>query len=85
MTSQDIFAVVSETICEETRFLDIASINVMTTANEVPGWDSLAHVRIMLGIEMELDITIPIEDTYKANTVGDLVTLVNQFTKSESL
>ena len=80
MTSDEIFAIVSDSICEETRLSDISSINELTTANEVPGWDSLAHVRIMLGIEMELDITIPIEDTYKADTVGDLVTLVARFT-----
>lgn len=85
MTSQDIFTVVRESICEETQFPDVGGINAMTTANEVPGWDSLAHVRIMLGIEMELDITIPMEHTYKADTVGDLVTLVTHFTKNNSL
>lgn len=85
MTSQDVFAVVRESICEETRFPDAEKITATTTANEVPGWDSLAHVRIMLGIEMELDITIPIEDTYKADTVGDLVTLATQFTKTNNV
>lgn len=82
--SQDIFAVVGESICEETRFPDVTKISATTTANEVPGWDSLAHVRIMLGIEMELDITIPTELTYEAKTVGDLVDLVTEISKRTS-
>ncbi len=64
------------TICEETRFENPVQITVATTAREIPGWDSLAHVRIVLGIEMELEIEVPIDLTYSTESVGELVQLV---------
>lgn len=76
MTHNEIMEIVVSSICEETKYSDTARICATTTANDVPGWDSLAHVRIMLGIEMELDIEVPIEATYTAETVGDLAKLV---------
>ena len=76
MTQNEIGVIVIGSICEEAKCSDPSQITFTTTSSEVPGWDSLAHVRIMLGIEMELDIEIPIEATYRAATVGELVELV---------
>ena len=46
------------------------------TANDIPGWDSLAHVRIVMNVEDRTDGVIEISDTYKAATVGDLRDIV---------
>lgn len=75
MTRTEILEVVRASICEETPVEDAESITEATTASQVPGWDSLAHVRIMLNIEMELDLEVPIESTYKTRDIGDLVSL----------
>lgn len=75
MNRIEILDVIRSSICEETPFEDSDAITEQTTADQVPGWDSLAHVRIMLNIEMELDREVPIENTYKTKNIGDLVTL----------
>jgi len=75
MNRDEILQVIRESICEETPFEDAQAITEQTRADQVPGWDSLAHVRIMLNIEMELDREVPIESTYKTRDIGDLITL----------
>lgn len=76
MTRSETFSIVVESICEETSLADPSQIVDATRASDVAGWDSLAHVRIVLGIEMELDITLPNDETYEAESVGELVDLV---------
>jgi len=46
------------------------------TANDIPGWDSLAHVRIVMNMEARTGAVIEMSDTYKAATVGDLCDIV---------
>ena len=46
------------------------------TANDIPGWDSLAHVRIVMNLEARTGAVIEMSDTYKAATVGDLCEIV---------
>jgi acyl carrier protein len=65
-----IFGLVAEAIHEETG--SPAEITEQTASSDVPGWDSLAHVRIVLSIGIKLDREIPIDDTYKAANVGEL-------------
>ncbi|MGE5269358.1 MAG: acyl carrier protein [Thiohalocapsa sp.] len=74
MTDAEILEVISRAIREETDNPDIV-VGPATTAADVPGWDSLAHGRIMLAIEIELGARCNIEDTYAAANVGDLVPL----------
>ncbi len=47
-----------------------------TTAIEIPGWDSLAHVRIMMNLEARLGTEIDIDKTYRASSIGDLIDLI---------
>jgi acyl carrier protein len=46
------------------------------TADDIPGWDSLAHVRIVMNLEARTGAEIEISDTYKAATVDDLCRIV---------
>jgi acyl carrier protein len=45
-------------------------------SNDVPGWDSLAHVRILLNLDSRLATTIDIKKTYSAATIADLYLIV---------
>jgi acyl carrier protein len=47
-----------------------------TTANDVPGWDSLAHVKIILGVEKAFKIRIRTTEMAKLDNIGSLVDLV---------
>jgi acyl carrier protein len=48
------------------------------TADDIPGWDSLAHVRIVMNLEARTGAEIEISDTYKAATVDDLCGIVSR-------
>ena len=45
-----------------------------TTADDVPQWDSLSHVRLMVMIEMELDVHFSTSEMQSFKNLGDLVT-----------
>ena len=45
-------------------------------ANEVEGWDSLSHVQIIHECETLLGIRFTLEEISNLNTVGDLVSLM---------
>lgn len=53
-----------------------AEITRATTADDVDGWDSLAHARLMLAVEQALDIRLPGARLFDLETVGDLADLV---------
>ena len=43
-----------------------------TTAAEVPGWDSLAHVNLMFAIEQEFGLQFPGNQFSEFENVGEL-------------
>ena len=47
-----------------------------TVAMDVSGWDSVAHVHLMLAIEREFGVRIPDERTFSLDNVGDLVDIL---------
>jgi acyl carrier protein len=51
-----------------------------TVAPEVPGWDSLSHVRILLAVEEEFGIRFRSLEVMRLKTVGDLQALVSRKT-----
>jgi acyl carrier protein len=56
--------------------LDDFSIEDSTTANMVPGWDSLSHVRIIAAIEAEYSVRFKTVEVLRMRKVGDLQTLL---------
>lgn len=75
MTDAEILAAIEKAVRSETGD-EGAIVSAETTAADVAGWDSLAHGRIMLTLEVELGIRIDIEKTYTATNVGELVSIV---------
>jgi len=61
-----------EAIREETDAFDVV-ITDATTAADVPGWDSMAHVRIVMNAENRLGKKFTIAATYEARNVAELV------------
>jgi acyl carrier protein len=61
--------------------LDDFEITRTTTADSVPGWDSLSHVRIILAIEAEFSIRFSMLEVLRMNKVGDLQELVDRKTR----
>ena len=54
------------------------AIGPETTAKDVEGWDSLNHVRILLRIEQQYGIDLPLGDIEGAQNVGDFIAIVNR-------
>jgi acyl carrier protein len=49
-----------------------------TTARDVEGWDSLAHIRLMVAIESAFGVRIKASEAAKLNNVGDLADLIDR-------
>jgi len=48
------------------------------TADDVDGWDSLAHVRLMLTVERSFATKLSASEIGRLKTVGDLVELLSR-------
>ena len=72
MSQDDILNRVRQTIAKQ---FSVAPdpITRETVAMDVPGWDSVAHVHLMLAIEREFGVRIPDDRVFGLDNVGDLV------------
>jgi acyl carrier protein len=75
MTDPEILDAIRRAVRTETGD-EQAVVNAETRAADVPGWDSLAHGRIMLVIEIDLSVRIDIDKTYTATQVGELIPII---------
>jgi acyl carrier protein len=64
------------------RELDLEDFELTgtTTADSVPGWDSLSHLRIILALEAEYGVRFSTREILKLRQVGDLQELVDRKT-----
>lgn len=72
MDDSEIWSEIVEAVREEIGDPTL-SIKSDQTAADVPGWDSVTHVRIMLNVEIRTGAQLEIKNTYRAKTIGDLV------------
>jgi acyl carrier protein len=56
--------------------LDDFDLRDDTIAGEVPGWDSLSHVRVIAAVEHEYGLRFKTLDLLRLRNVGDLHALV---------
>lgn len=49
-----------------------------TTATDVPGWDSITHLELIVAVEKEFGIEITGFDVMNLKNVGDLINLVQR-------
>lgn len=81
MTDSEFLEAIQRAVREETGD-PTARIGPETSAVDVPGWDSLAHGRIMLTLEVELGIRIEIDKTYSAAKVSELIPILRASPRS---
>jgi acyl carrier protein len=60
--------------------LDDFPLTDQTLAPEVPGWDSLSHVRILAAVEKEFGIRFKTLEVLRLKNVGELQALVDKKT-----
>lgn len=57
---------------------DAIEINPATTAADIAAWDSMNHVRLIVAIEQDMGISMPMERVSDLQNVGELVSLVEE-------
>lgn len=55
-----------------------AAITPTSTAKEIPAWDSLAHVRLMIGLEQTFDLQLDVEDFEKLVSVPAILAFLKE-------
>jgi acyl carrier protein len=68
-------------ICKELELEDFEMVDA-TTAGEVPGWDSLNHVKIISAVEAGYGIRFKTAEVIRLRNVGELQALVSKKTGS---
>ena len=63
-------------ILREVLLDDELVVEPETTAEDVEGWDSLAHVTIILKVEQAFGIRFRISDVAELQNVGELLQLI---------
>ena len=58
-------------------------IDESTTADDVPGWDSLSHARIIAAIEETHGIRFALLEILRVKNVGELQALVDRHRKTD--
>lgn len=65
-----------QTILKELE-LNEFTINASTKANEVPGWDSLRHISVIVSIEDAYGIRLPGREVRSLENIGELQNLID--------
>jgi acyl carrier protein len=75
VTDDEILSRITDVVRDQLDDDDI-SLTPATEANSVDGWDSLAHVRIMIAVEEEFGVRFQTSEITSLKNVGGLVALV---------
>jgi acyl carrier protein len=55
---------------------DSLALEAETTADDVDGWDSLSHIRLVLSVEKAFNVKFSAAEVGKLKNVGELVGLI---------
>lgn len=75
MDGDDLLGLVRQAV-RQTFFDETIAVTRETSAADVDGWDSLAHVRLLMNIETLVGIDIPPDQADRLDSIGDLVDLL---------
>lgn len=56
--------------------LDPTELKPETTAKDVPEWDSLMHISILVAVEKEFDVRFRVGEVEKTKNVGEFADLI---------
>ncbi len=75
MTRDDLLKLIRDILADLTDQDDLV-ITEATVADDVTDWDSINHVRLLLGLESELGIHFETDQVSGADNVGALMDLI---------
>ena len=71
MTRKDIYPRLGAIMCEVFD-LDSVDINDTTTADDIPEWDSLSHIQLVVAVEKAFGIKFSSREIMRWQSVGEL-------------
>lgn len=60
---------------------DSVELHDETVVDDVDGWDSFAHVNLVVAIEVEFNFRIPMSKVVTMKNVGEMVDVIMQYGK----
>jgi acyl carrier protein len=84
MNQQAVLDEIRQVIADVLEDVDIGSITEQTTAENVEGWDSVQHVRILMALERKFKFRFSNDEIEKLKNVGDLVKTVSGHIRSST-
>jgi acyl carrier protein len=57
--------------------VDPASVTMDTTADSIPGWDSVGHLSLAAGLEETFGITLDVDDLMEMENVRGIVRIIS--------
>ena len=75
MKLETAFAVVAKAIANEFAY-DAARVTPETTVADVAGWDSFSNGLLMMAIETELGVVLPLDQLLEAPNVGSMAEII---------
>jgi len=81
MTEAEIYASLTE-LFREVFDDDNLELTPATTADEVEGWDSQAHVNLIVAAEMKFGVRFRAAELESLHNVGDFAALIGQKLKA---
>ena len=54
------------------------SITPTTNSEDIPAWDSLGHINLMMTLEQTFDVSLDVEDFAKLNSVPAMIDYLRQ-------
>jgi acyl carrier protein len=52
------------------------TVSQATTAKDIPGWDSIVHITLVIEIEREFNVRFQMSEIEQLRNVGDLLTIL---------
>lgn len=63
---RDVFPIETDTIDEK------------WTSDDIPDWDSVGHLNLIMEIEKAFDVKIEIEEMFEVESLGDITTILDK-------
>lgn len=84
MTVDDVFERLAGVVRETFHVLPGTRVLQETTSADIDGWDSLSHAMLIMQVEEEFGVELPIERIYSLENVGELAELIRTTLEEKS-
>ncbi len=62
---------------------DSVIINESTTSKDIEEWDSFVHINLIVAIENDFSISIPMDKTLEMKNVGEMISIIMELMKED--